>query len=202
MATKKAKTQNPTNFNKIVNLAKKVNTELSEVADVVAEDLTSNVKQVRETASKSVKNTQKATEKVNFSKSTAKIKETFAAVNTQVKDTAVEIADDLLKAGSQMKDSVMAKAQETVDAIDVAGAAQKVGETGRALNQFALTTADEMADNMLKNGQKWQKITAKAVHGGFQLAEKQQDIVFDALETAKKQLTKSSSRLVKIFTEN
>lgn len=74
--------------------------------------------------------------------------------------------------------------------------------TAKSVNEFALETADEFVDGALANGKRMQKVTAKAIDGGLKLAAKQQDIVFDALETVKGQLAKNAVRFRKIFKAN
>ena len=54
----------------------------------------------------------------------------------------------------------------------------------------------------VKNGMQLQNITDKAVKGGLNIAARQQDIVFNTLETVKGQILQSANRLQTIFSKN
>jgi len=59
-----------------------------------------------------------------------------------------------------------------------------------------------LVDAALENGKDWQIVAAKAVKGGLKLADKQQDIMFDTLESLKGQAIKSAGRFKELFSKN
>ncbi|MFT5167079.1 MAG: hypothetical protein ACI8P3_002316, partial [Saprospiraceae bacterium] len=69
-------------------------------------------------------------------------------------------------------------------------------------NTYTLKTAENVVDGAIVNGEKLQDITNKAVKGSLKLAAKQQDIVFDTLETVKVQLNHTVVRFRKLFSKN
>lgn len=68
----------------------------------------------------------------------------------------------------------------------------------KSFNKFMLDTTEEVIDESLVRIEDWQAVGQKAIQGGIKVAAKQQDLVFDALETAKKQIVKSKKRVVAI----
>ena len=76
-----------------------------------------------------------------------------------------------------------------------------ITEVVENVNNFVLETADDVVDATVKSAEQWQEVTAKAIKGGFKLADKQQDIVFTTLEKLKGQLTKSGKRFKQLFSK-
>ena len=157
-------------------------------------------------AKKSIKKTNKKAAKVELTESFNKIKNTASKVNTQVVETATEVIDDVRTNGKYWAETATEKVKDTInnfDAAETVKAGTKMAKsTAKSVNEFALETADEFVDGALANGKRMQKVTAKAIDGGLKLAAKQQDIVFDALETVKGQLAKNAVRFRKIFKAN
>jgi len=165
--------------------------------------------------------TRKATKKnninIDFSDSINKIKETAISVNNQVLNTAGDVVEDVRENGEQIREVAVTRAKKAYKTV-----AERVAETTdkvtdkvtetvnmkniksatKSVNDYTLKTADELVDGALVSGQKWQGIANKAVKGSLKLAAKQQDIMFDTLETVKGQLTDSAKRLRKIFSNN
>ncbi|MEZ4987146.1 MAG: hypothetical protein R2795_19250 [Saprospiraceae bacterium] len=67
-----------------------------------------------------------------------------------------------------------------------------------ATNDFLVKTADEVLDTTLENATKWNTVAQKAIKGGLQLVAKQQDMLFDTLETVKEQWTQSGKRVLQV----
>ncbi len=202
MATKSVKkaaknTVNTTenNLAKIKKTAQKVNAEVQETANYIANDLMENGQAVRDTAVK-------AAEKIDLSDSVKKLKKTAEKINTQVTDTTVEVTDAMLKSGKKLTDTAAKKVQTAVEKIDLKSGVQKVGTTAKKVNAYSLETAEEMVEGAKKNGAKWNKTVGKAIDGGLKLGAQQQDMVFDTLEAVKKQMQKNSSRFFALFTKN
>lgn len=55
---------------------------------------------------------------------------------------------------------------------------------------------------MIGAATKWQNVTSKAVKGGLKVADAQQNMVFDTLETAKSHLLKGFKRSKALFSMN
>lgn len=70
--------------------------------------------------------------------------------------------------------------------------------TIKSFNKFVLDTTEEVMDETLERAEDWQTVGEKAIKGGIKIAAKQQDLVFDALEAAKKQITKGKKRAIAI----
>lgn len=66
-------------------------------------------------------------------------------------------------------------------------------------NDYALNTTEDVVSETINIASQWQKVTEKALKGGVQLLENQQNLVFDALESYKKHFVKGKERFQKIF---
>ena len=75
---------------------------------------------------------------------------------------------------------------------EVRGVAQEV-------NEFTLKTTDEVLDVAIASGEKWQAVSQKAIKGGLKLASKNNDILFDFLGDAKKQMLSNTKRVKGLF---
>ena len=73
--------------------------------------------------------------------------------------------------------------------------------TVKNINKFFLDTTEDVLEETLERAEDWQLVGQKAIHGGIKIAAKQQDLVFDALEAAKKQMVKGKKRVVAITTD-
>ncbi|WP_439131874.1 hypothetical protein [Polaribacter sp.] len=67
------------------------------------------------------------------------------------------------------------------------------------VNDYALNTTEEVVTDTIEIANQWQKVTEKALKGGVQLLENQQNIMFDALETYKNHFVKGRKRFREIF---
>lgn len=157
-------------------------------------------------AKKSVKKASKKVETVELTETFNKVKDTAVKVNAQVMETATEVFEDVKVNGKYWVGETSKIVKETVANFDVEKTAKAGIKTAKTtvsgVNEFALETADDLVDGALANGKKIQGMTVKAINGGLKIAAKQQDIVFDTLETVKGQLTKSASRFVDLFKAN
>ncbi|SDS25522.1 hypothetical protein SAMN05216503_2468 [Polaribacter sp. KT25b] len=66
-------------------------------------------------------------------------------------------------------------------------------------NDFALNTTEEVVTDSITIASEWQQVLDKALKGGVHLLDNQQNLVFDTLESYKKQLVSGKKRLGKIF---
>ena len=72
-------------------------------------------------------------------------------------------------------------------------------ETVKDANNFALNTTEELVTGTINATSQWQKVTSSALRGGFQLMTNQQNLVFDALESFKKQAIDGKKRVATLF---
>lgn len=66
-------------------------------------------------------------------------------------------------------------------------------------NDYALNTTEDVVSETINIASQWQKVTEKALKGGVQLLDNQQNLVFDALESYKNHFVKGKERFQKIF---
>ncbi|WP_397447252.1 hypothetical protein [Polaribacter sp. R77954] len=66
-------------------------------------------------------------------------------------------------------------------------------------NDFALNATEEVVTETIEIASQWQKVTEKALKGGVQLLNNQQNIIFDTLETYKKHIVSGKKRFRKVF---
>ncbi len=204
MATKSAtatakKTTLNKNVDRIQKTAKSVNKEVAKTATEVVDEVVANSKELKALATKTAK---EAGKKIDLKNSVEKIRKTADSVNQQIRKTAEEVLTDVTATGKKKVKEVAQNAKETIENFDVAERLDTAKKTAKKANKIALETANEMVDDLYVNGEKWQNVTAKAIEGGLKLAGRQQEIVFDTLETVKGQLTKSTLRFRKLFGSN
>ncbi len=185
MATKKnKKSLVQQNMKKISNTAKYINTQVVGTVEELIEDAKFNSKEARNITSSSVKELQ-------FRNSFGKVMATSKKVNTRVVKTAKEVVGD-----------VVTTTKKNIQSIDIKENIEQIKTTAIKANDFALTTTESIVSSAVKNGMQLQNITDKAVKGGLNIAARQQDIVFNTLETVKGQILQSANRLQTIFSKN
>ncbi len=136
----------------------------------------------------------KETGMFDFSNSTNVIKKTAKSINTQVQEVVSEVAGDLKENGSNLANKAYDKMTENINMeyLDLAKAT-------KSANNYAIKTTEEVVDGVLVSSEKWQGVAEKAIKGGLKMAAKQQEMVFDTMETVKGQLVHSSKRLKKLI---
>lgn len=207
MATKSAKANKETvnknnltkNVDRIQKTVKNVNKEVVKTAGEVIDNVVTNGKELRTLATKTVK---EAGKKIDLNNSIEMIRKTTISVNDQVWKTAEEVMGDVATSGKEMITVAAKTAKEAIENIDLTGQLDTVKTTAKKVNKTALETADNVVESVFDNGEKWQNVAAKAVKGGLHLAGRQQEIVFDTLETVKGQLSQSAIRFRKLFGNN
>lgn len=70
--------------------------------------------------------------------------------------------------------------------------------TVKSVNKFILDTTENVLEETLVRAEDWQMVGQKAMNGGIKVAAKQQDLMFDTLEAAKKQIVKGKKRVIAI----
>jgi len=155
----------------------------------------------------------KKVQKVALKDTFSKITKTAKSVNSQIATTATEVFEDVMQnreiymsEATKTAKTVAADATKTVKkmvpSIDVEKGFDQIKTTAKKVNTYSLETADGLVDAALENGKDWQIVAAKAVKGGLKLADKQQDIMFDTLESLKGQAIKSAGRFKELFSKN
>jgi len=139
---------------------------------------------------------------VNFDDSVKTLKTTVKSISRQIENLSDDIAIDLLENGELITEKATQKVKKAYSKISDTVTYDNLTKTTKEVNKYAVTAADDIVDEMYTNGQKWQKVGDKAVKGGLKLAAKQQDIIFDTLETVKGQFANTANRIVKIFSNN
>ena len=86
--------------------------------------------------------------------------------------------------------------------LDVNKGINKIKESTKDVNDFVLETSENLVQGALKTSNEWTSVTEKAVKGGLKLAETQQDLVFETLETLKGQLMEGRKRFKVLFSKN
>lgn len=155
----------------------------------------------------------KKVNKVALKDTFSKITKTAKSVNSQIANTATEVFEDVMAnrevymtEATQTVKNIAGDATKTVKkmvpSIDVVKGFDQIKTTAKKVNTYSLETADGLVDAALENGKDWQIVAAKAVKGGLKLADKQQDIMFDTLESLKGQAFKSAGRFKNLFSRN
>ncbi len=137
-------------------------------------------------------------------------KETPASIKTRVTNKVVSLKDNALMMGNEVVQDVYEKGKsvsaialevtkKNVENLDIEGGMKKLRTSTVKLNDLALSTANSLVETGYENTKKWQNIGEKAVKGGFEIADKQQDLIFDNLYTVKNQFASSVSRIKTMF---
>ncbi len=130
----------------------------------------------------------------------------FSDTFTSIKDTANEVIEDVMENSQAIADKAIKPVKSvytnTYKSVADAVTAKAIIKTTKKVNNYALEIAYEIVDDLAVTSEKWHNVVEKAVKGGLKLASKQQDIVFDTLETLKGQFSKNGARLKKLFSNN
>jgi hypothetical protein len=78
-------------------------------------------------------------------------------------------------------------------------AIKEVKTSASKANNYALHTTEEVVTETITMASQWQKVTEKALKGGVQLLDNQQNLIFDTLETYKKHFLNGKKRFRKVF---
>ena len=148
------------------------------------------------------KKNKKSTKKVELKDTFAKITKTAKSVNKQVTNTATEVLEDVTTNGKFWTEEAAKNAKEMVTDFDVDKGLNKIKKAAKKANAYSLEVADGLVEAALENGKDWQVVASKAVKGGLKLADKQQDIFFDTLESMKSQFAKSAKRFQQLVRSN
>lgn len=152
------------------------------------------------------KTAKKVTNKFDFSDSVKAIKTSAKNMNKEVKEVTEEVVEDLKENGGQLREVAVATVKKAYnnayDTVAETVSMKNIAKTTKSVNAYTLKTAEELVDGAIVNGEKWQGVATKAVKGSLKLAAKQQDIVFDTLETMKGQFAHTAKRFKKLVSNN
>lgn len=81
----------------------------------------------------------------------------------------------------------------------VAKAIETVKTSASNANNYALNATEESVTETIAIAGQWQKVTEKALKGGVNLLNNQQNLIFDTLETYKSHFVKGKKRFGKLF---
>ena len=148
-------------------------------------------------------------EKLDFTDSIQQVSKTAKTVNKEMRQVITEVASDIMengivigKASSQGVKTLATKVNKAVTVKNIQKTSKNLKQAGIDINEFTISTAEDLVDGALATGQKWQSVTDKAVKGGLMLAAKQQTMVFDTLDTVKGQFASNFKRAKKLFSKN
>ena len=82
---------------------------------------------------------------------------------------------------------------------NVTDAVETAKKTISKANNYALNTTEEVVTETITIAAQWQKVTEKALKGGVQLLDNQQNLIFDTLETYKKHFVNGKKKFSKVF---
>lgn len=142
------------------------------------------------------------TKKVELKDTLAKITSTAKEVNTQIVETASIVAEEVYESGKQWTVEATESAKKAIQEIDLNKGIEQVKTSAKNINSKSLEVAETLLDGAFENGKEWQGVAEKAIKGGLQLADKQQDIIFDTLDSVKDQMLKSAKRFKVLFSKN
>jgi hypothetical protein len=172
----------------------------AEKAPVTMTELVEDIKEMgQEIKSVATKNLDKIAEKVGVPDAIQKVKKVAAKANDQFMDMTEDFTEELKEKSAEFKSTTKKLAKEAIENIQLNDRLQAVKKAARNANNFALETSEELIETMTANGEKWQKVTEKALNSGLKLAEKQQNIMFNTLEAVKGQLAGSAMRFKKLI---
>ncbi len=142
---------------------------------------------------------------IDFTNSVEKIKGTAKTLNNEVLTTATEVLEDIRNNGEKIREVATVKVNEAIEAVKnvkLENGVKYVKETAQNINKYSLETAENVLETAIAGGKEWQGVAKKAVDGGLELADKNQEIVFETLEAVKEQLTGSAKRFSRLFKNN
>jgi|GEM_PF-1584686 len=140
----------------------------------------------------------KVTIEKNVEKLSAKAKE----LNKTAVEVGNEVMDDAVEKSKLVGATILKVTKNNVERINFSKSFKGVKESVSKANNFVLTTTESAIETGFENTKKWQTIGEKAVNGGLEIADKQQNLIFDNLYVLKNQLNYSYSRLKGIFSKN
>ncbi|MEL6674929.1 MAG: hypothetical protein AAFR61_22165 [Bacteroidota bacterium] len=145
------------------------------------------------------KTSSKKTNLIDFSNSAEAIKKTATSVNEQMKEVVNEVASDLKTNGENLSEKTLTPVKEVYEMATENLTLENMMNVAKSANDYTVKTAGELIDGVVENAGKWQKIAEKAINGGLEIANKQQEMVLDTLETVNGQFSDSAKRLKKLL---
>jgi len=147
-------------------------------------------------------NTVAAKTKTTIEKNVEKITVTAKDINKSAVEIGNEVMDDAVEKSKLVGATILKVTKNNVERINFSKGFESVKTNVAKANGFVLETAETAIDAGFENTKKWQSIGEKAVEGGLEIADKQQDIIFDNLYVLKNQFNNSYRRIKGIFSSN
>lgn len=142
---------------------------------------------------------------IDFTNSVEKIKGTAKTLNNEVLTTATEVLEDIRNNGEKIREVATSKVNEAIEAVKnvkLENGVTYVKETAQNINKFSVETVETAVNSAIAGGKEWQGVARKAVNGGLELADKNQEMVLETLEAVKEQLTDNAKRFSRLFKNN
>ncbi|MEL7222202.1 MAG: hypothetical protein AAGJ93_12840 [Bacteroidota bacterium] len=146
------------------------------------------------------KPTTKTTAKTDMSKKIDQIKATAQTLNIQIREVATDAVETVVETGKQRIDETTKRVKKVMEDVTVENGVKTIKTTAKNINDYSLEVADDIVEGALATGKEWQGVAEKALKGSLKLANKQQEIIFDALQDVKGQVVKGAGRVRNLIT--
>lgn len=146
------------------------------------------------------KPTTKTTAKNDMNKKFDKIKATAMTLNTQIREVATEAVETVVETGKQRIDETTTRVKTAIEGVTVENGVKTIKSTAKNINAYTLEVAEDIVEGALATGKDWQGVAEKALKGSLKLANKQQEIIFEALTDVKGQVVKGAGRVRTLVT--
>lgn len=140
-----------------------------------------------------------ANAEVELKENIEKVKDSALKTGKKLKDSATDYVKELYEDGEKWLEKTTGNVKETISKIKFEDSYKTVKDFSAKANKYATETAEELVEGAISSGEKWQAITSKAIKGGLELAAKQQNIIFETLESVKGQIKEGTKRTKNLF---
>jgi len=117
----------------------------------------------------------------------------------KIRKTARKVNKRMLKSNKKLVSSTLDNVNERIEGINIGSNLNKAKSTAKEATDFTLKATDDAVDGAFTNGKKTLALTEKAIKGSLKLAERQQEIMFETLETVKDQFSDSRKKLKELL---
>ncbi|PSR10876.1 MAG: hypothetical protein DA408_07845 [Bacteroidetes bacterium] len=148
------------------------------------------------------KTAKQTTEKAELNQKLEQLKTTAKTLNSQLREVATEVVDTVVENSKQMAEETTTRVKTLVEKASVENSIKTVKTTAKSINDYTLEVAEDIVAGTLEAGKSWQGVGEKALKGTLKLANKQQEILFTALEEVKGQVVDGAKRVRTLVTGN
>ncbi|MEM1214910.1 MAG: hypothetical protein AAGJ82_04455 [Bacteroidota bacterium] len=139
--------------------------------------------------------------KTDFNKKFKNIQTTAKMLNTQIREVAVEAMDVAVENGKEWTNEATTRVKTAFEGVTIENGVNTIKTTAKNINDYSVEVAEDLVEGALATGKSWQGVAEKAIKGGLKLANKQQDIIFEALEDVKGQVVNGAGRVRTLVTK-